>query len=198
MLTACHECDLLQHLPRLSGKGSLKCRRCGALLYKHRENSLEITLALSLAAMILFVLANAFPFLSFQLQGQLRETTLITGILELYREGLPGLSLLVFLTTIAVPFLQIAGMLYILLPLKFGKKAPEMMRVFRGIRSLQPWSMMEVFMIGILVSLVKLMKMAKIIPGIAIFAFLMLIFVQAAAASALDPHIVWEKWEKKL
>lgn len=195
-LMACHECDLLHRLPSLSGNGTLKCRRCGALLHRKRENSLERTLALTIAGLIFFILANAFPFLSFKMEAQVRQTILFTGVWELYMQGLEGLALLVFITTIAVPFLQLSGMLYVLLPLKFGKKAPEMLTVFRHVRSLQPWGMMEVFMLGILVSLVKLVKMAQIIPGIAIFAFMGLIFVQAAAASALDPHIVWEKWRK--
>ncbi len=194
---ACHECDLLQRLPKVSGNVTLKCRRCGAVLYRKRKNSLDRTLALTLAGLMLFLLANAFPFLAFKMETQVRETTLITGITELYAQGLEGLALLVFLTTIAVPFLQIAGMLYVLLPLKFGRKAREMMTVFRFVLGMQPWGMMEVFMLGILVSVVKLSKMAQIVPGIAIFAFLTLIFVQAAASASLDPHIIWDKWEKQ-
>ncbi|MGE0084913.1 MAG: paraquat-inducible protein A [Desulfococcaceae bacterium] len=194
---ACHECDLLQSLPSVSGNVTLKCRRCGAVLCRKRENSLERTLALTLAGLMLFLLANAFPFLSFKMESQVRETTLITGITELYAQGLEGLALLVFLTTIAVPFLQMSGMLWVLLPLKFGMEAPKMMYVFRFVRGMQPWGMMEVFMLGILVSVVKLSKMAQIVPGIAIFAFLLLIFVQAAASSSLDPHIIWERWEKR-
>ncbi|MEZ4524441.1 MAG: paraquat-inducible protein A [Desulfobacterales bacterium] len=195
---ACHECDLLQRLPAVSGNVTLKCSRCGAVLYRKRENSLERTLALTLAGLMLFLLANAFPFLSFKMESQVRETNLITGIAELYAQGLEGLALLVFFTTVAVPFLQMAGMLYVLVPLKFGRKARKMMTVFRLVQGMQPWGMMEVFMLGILVSVVKLAKMAQIVPGIAIFAFLTLIFVQAAASSSLDPHIVWEKWEKRL
>ncbi len=193
---ACHECDLLQRLPNVTGNVTLKCSRCGAVLHRKRKNSLERTLALTLAGLMLFLLANAFPFLSFKMETRIRETTLLTGITELYAQGWEGLAVLVFLTTVAVPFLQLGGMLYVLMPLKFGWKAPEMMTVFRFLQGMQPWGMMEVFMLGILVSVVKLSKMAQIVPGIAIFAFLLLIFVQAAASSALDPHIVWEKWKK--
>jgi len=194
---ACHECDLLHRLPTVSGNVTLKCSRCGAILHRKRKNSLERTLALTLAGLILFVLANAFPFLSFKMETRIQETTLITGIAQLYNQSRQGLAILVFLTTIAVPFLQLTGMLYVLMPLKFGMQAPEMMTVFRFVQGMQPWGMMEVFMLGILVSVVKLAKMAQIVPGIAIFAFLLLIFVQAAATSALDPHIVWERWENR-
>jgi paraquat-inducible protein A len=103
----------------------------------------------------------------------------------------------VLLTTIVVPFLQLTGLLYVLLPIKFHRKPRMLVPVFRIIQKLQPWSMMEVFMLGILVSIVKLAGMASVIPGISLYAFLALIFVLAASASSLDPHIVWERVEVK-
>jgi paraquat-inducible protein A len=191
---ACHDCDLMQHVGRLPGGATAVCRRCGAVLRRHRRNSLERTLALVTAALVLFTLANAFPFLEFKLEARTRETTLITGVLELYRQGMRPVAVLVFLTTILVPLLQLLGLLYVLLPLRIGRPAPFTMKVFRRVQQLAPWSMMEVFMLGILVSIVKLAKMAKIVPGISVFSFLLLIFVLAAAMSSLDPHAVWEKW----
>ena len=174
----------------------VRCVRCGAVLHRQRPNSLERTLALTLAGLMLFGLANTFPFLAFKLEAQVRQTTLITGIIELYSQGMQLLAILVLLTTIVVPLAQLLGMLYVLLPLKFNRMAPKAMAIFRFVRSLQPWCMMEVFMVGILVSVVKLAKMAKIAPGIALFSFLALIFVMAAQVAALDPHIVWERWEQ--
>ena len=191
---ACHECDLLQHIPALPLNGAAVCPRCGAALQRSRPNSLERTLALTLAGLVLFMVANTFPFLSFKVEAQVRETTLITGIVTLYQQGLPELAVVVMLTTILVPLIQLLGMLYVLLPLSANRQAPMMMQVFRWVKTLQPWSMMEVFLLGILVSIVKLAKMAKIVPGIAVFAFLALIVVMAASATTLDPHIVWEKW----
>jgi paraquat-inducible protein A len=88
-------------------------------------------------------------------------------------------------------------MIYVLLPLTVNRQAPMSMRVFRWVRTLQPWSMLEVFLMGILVSIVKLAKMAKIVPGVAVFAFLALILVMAASATTLDPHVVWERWREK-
>jgi paraquat-inducible protein A len=84
-------------------------------------------------------------------------------------------------------------MLYVLLPLKFNLLPRNLPRVFRLVQRLQPWGMLEVFMLGILVSVVKLAKMAKIVPGIALYAFLVLIFVMAASSASLDPHIVWKR-----
>lgn len=196
-LIACHECDLIQRLPLLSGAGTVRCIRCGAVLYQKRHNSIDRTLALAIAGLILFFLANSFPFLSFKLEAQIRETTLITGVRELYAQGLAEIAILVLITTVLVPLIQMIGMIYVLLPLKMGFMLWKVPPVFRFVRGLQPWSMMEVFMLGILVSIVKLAKMAKIVPGIALFSFLGLIFVLAAMMVSLDPHLIWEKWEQR-
>jgi paraquat-inducible protein A len=194
---ACHECDLLQHIPALPENGAAICQRCGATLVRSRPNSLERTLALTVAGLALFLLANTFPFLSFKIEAQVRETTLVTGIVTLYQQGLPELAVVVMLTTVIVPFIQLTGMIYVLLPLTVNRQAPMSMRVFRWVRTLQPWSMLEVFLMGILVSIVKLAKMAKIVPGVAVFAFLALILVMAASATTLDPHEVWQRWREK-
>ena len=196
-LIACHDCDLIQHLPHMSEPGTVQCVRCGAVLHQKIRNSIERTLSLTLAGLVLFGLANSFPFLAFKIGAQVRQTTLLTGIQELYAQGMPELSLIVLLTTVLIPFAQMICMLYILLPLKFRRIPIKLPQVFRFIRHLQPWNMMEVFMLGILVSVVKLAKMAKIIPGVALFSFLALIFVMAAMTASLDSHLIWEKWDEK-
>ncbi len=196
-LIACHDCDLIQRLPHISEAGTIQCIRCGAVLHQKIRNSIERTLSLTLAGLVLFGLANTFPFLAFKIGAQVRHTTLLTGIRELYAQGMPELSAIVLLTTVLVPFAQMICMLYILLPLKFRRIPMGLPRVFRLIRHLQPWNMVEVFMLGILVSVVKLAKMAKIIPGVALFSFLALIFVLAAMTASLDSHLIWEKWDEK-
>ncbi len=192
--TACHECDVIHRIKPLPGKGAAHCVRCGAVLYKHKPNSLERTLAFAFAGLILFILANSFPFLGLKIGSQVRETTLITGIYELYVQGMQLIAILVLLTTILVPFTQMVCLLYVLLPLKFHRLPKGLPLVFRFVNSVRPWGMMEVFMIGILVSLVKLAGMARIIPGISLYSFLALIFVLAAMTVSLDNHRIWHIW----
>jgi paraquat-inducible protein A len=192
-LIACHECDLLHQVQPLPDGGAARCVRCGALLYYQKKDSLDRTLSLTIAGLVLFIVANTFPFLAMKSGGLVRETTLITGIKGLYLQGMEALALLVLLTSILVPFVQIAGMLYVLVPLKVNRVPRKLALVYRFIRSLQPWAMMEVFMLGILVSYVKLGKIAKIVPGLAIYSFVVLIFVLAGAAASLDPRIVWDR-----
>ena len=191
-MIACHECDLLHRIRPLPIGTQAQCTRCGAVLYRRRRNSLDRTLALNIAGLILFALANSFPFLAMNFEGQHQQIVLLTGIRELSRQGLPEIAVLVLLTTVISPLVQLTGLFYVLLPLKLDRLPPAVWRVFRWVRSLQPWSMLEVF--TILVALVKLAKMADIVPGISLFCFLGLIYVLAAISASLDPNSVWEKW----
>ncbi len=191
-LIACHECDLLHQRRSLPPDGTARCVRCGAILYRHKRNSLDRVLALTATGLILFVIANVYPFLTFRLEAQMQETNLITGVVELYQQGMWIVAGVVLLTTIVMPLLELSGMLFVLVPLKLRRRPWKLALLFRSVRSFRPWGMMEVFMIGILVAAVKLVKMANIIPGIALYAFMMLIFVLAASSAALDPHIIWK------
>jgi paraquat-inducible protein A len=113
--------------------------------------------------------------------------------MELYQQGMWIVAGVVLLTTILMPLLELTGMLLVLVPLKLRRRPWKLALLFRTLRGFRPWGMTEVFMIGILVAAVKLVKMASIIPGTALYAFMVLIFILAASASALDPHIVWKK-----
>jgi paraquat-inducible protein A len=163
------------------------------VLYRRKRNSLDRVLSLTVAGLILFVIANVYPFLTFRLEAQIQQTNLITGVMELYQQGMWIVAAVVLLTTIVMPLLELTGMLFILVPLKLRRRPWKLALLFRVIRSFRPWGMMEVFMIGILVAAVKLVKMASIIPGTALYAFMVLIFIIAASAAALDPHIVWKQ-----
>lgn len=191
-LIACHECDLVHQLGAVPPGGSARCVRCGAALYRPKRDSINRTLALALAGLILYIIANTFPFLAFKIGSQIRETTLTTGIFQLYQQGMGPIATLVLLTVVIVPAVHLLSMLYILVPLQSNRVPRYLARVFRMIIFLKPWGMLEVFLLGILVSVVKLAKMATIVPGVSLFAFLILIFVQAAMTITLDSHLIWQ------
>ncbi|HSO20343.1 MAG TPA: paraquat-inducible protein A [Desulfosarcina sp.] len=180
----------LQPLPE---KSKARCRRCGAQLYVHHPHTIDRTLALALTGLVLLAIANAYPFLSLESQGTVLETTLITGTLILSQQSMPGLAVVVLLTSMLIPCLLLASLVYVLWPIRRGFLPPAARRVFRLALALRPWSMTEIFLLGILVSVVKLAKMATIIPGIALLAFLVLVFVLAAVSTFLDPRAIWEK-----
>jgi paraquat-inducible protein A len=193
LLTQCHECGLLQRNPRLPPGAAARCTRCGCTLHRNRPDSLDRTLAWTIAGIILFIVANSFPFLSFQMQGQTTETTLATGVKDLYEQGLWELAAVVLFTSILAPGMQLVLLMTVLIPLKLERLPRGFPTLFRYVRTLAPWGMMDVFMLGILVSVVKLADMATIVPGISLFAFGALIFVLAGAQAALDPDIVWSR-----
>jgi len=192
-LIACHHCDLLHRVQSLTLGGVAQCIRCGTVLYRRKKDSLNRTLALTIAGLILFVVANTYPFLAMKKEGLMQETTLLAGVKELFAQNMWELAALVLFTTFLTPFIQLSGMLYVLLPLKFNRLPWRLPYIFRFLQNIQPWGMMEVFMLGILVAIVKLAKMASIIPGIALYSFAALILVLAAATASLDPDIVWDR-----
>jgi paraquat-inducible protein A len=193
-LVACHECDLLQRIPLQPGRRLIaRCPRCNAVLHRGIHNSIERSLALGVAGLILFIVSNAFPFLEFKMQGLETRVILISGIRHLYTEGMWEIAMLVFATTILIPFLQLTTLLYVLGPLYLNRTPWKGGTVFRFSGAMKPWSMMEVFLMGILVALVKLLGMAEIIPGPSLWSFALLIVTLTAALANLDAEVVWER-----
>jgi paraquat-inducible protein A len=186
---------MLHLLGEIPDGAAARCRRCGGVLWRRRRNGIERTLALSLAAAVLFVVANAFPFLSFEMKGEVTTATLLSGVLDLWKQGKPEIAILVGFTTVVAPMLQIALLVYVLLPVHLNRIPWRMALAFRLLRRIMPWSMMEVFLIGILVSITKLAGMAEVVPGLAIWAFALLMIVLAAAMTSLDPQEVWARLE---
>lgn len=192
---ACHDCDLLHHIQSLQEGETARCGRCGAVLYQHKRNSLDRTLALTITGLILYVVANIYPFLSFALEGRVQSNTLLTGVIELGAGGMWGLAGLVFFASMLAPLLKLLGMLAVLFPLKRDRLPWDVARSYRLTELLQPWSMLEVYMLGVLVALIKLSQMATIVLGPAFYAFTALIVVTTAAGATLDPRLIWKHVE---
>ena len=195
-LIACHTCDLLHRVKPLPVRSTARCSRCGATLYSYTPQPIERTLACAFSGLVMIVIANIYPFLSLQSQGTILETNLITGAIVLSEQSMAGLALLVLLTSMLVPCVLLGALVYVLWPLKRGYRLPASRRIFRLALALRPWSMTEIFLLGILVSVIKLAKLATIIPGTALFAFLALVFALAAVNSFVNPFTIWEEMEQ--
>lgn len=193
---ACPDCDLINQLPALAPGESASCVRCEATLSRNPPNSIARSIALTFTAIILYMITCTLPFLSFGKAGIVAHTKLFSGIIGLYHEGMYFLAAVVSFTTVVVPIFMMAGLCYLLLPLRADLRLPGAERILRWIRHLEPWNMVEIFMIGIVVSGVKLQKMATLQPGLGAWAFLAMIFVMAAIASSLEPRILWERMER--
>jgi paraquat-inducible protein A len=193
-VVACHECGLLQRMRPLAAGARACCPRCGATLYRERRDSLHRVLMLTIAALILFVLAHVFPFMTFKLEGREQLSTLLSGVIGLFRGGMWPLALLVLGAASLFPLLKLLGNLVVLLPLYFGRTPRFVARVFRWIEVIHPWAMMEVYLLGVIVAYVKLIDLARLELGIAVYAFVALIVVMIAADAALDPRQVWRRF----
>ena len=192
-LIACHECDLLQRETVLASGATARCRRCGATLYRSPPASVDRALALTLAAMVMFAVANAFPIVGLSVNGTLVETTLFGAARVLYDDGVWPLAGLVFVTTLLMPLLDMVAVTYVLLPLRVGHipRRPDI--VLRVLRRVTPWGMIEVLILGMLVALVKLAAIATVVPGIAMLAFGAVMLLLAGAAVAFEPHDIWAR-----
>jgi paraquat-inducible protein A len=192
-LVACLHCDLLQRIPELEPGGSARCPRCNKELWRRREDSLNRTLALTLAAAVLYVIANSVPMLGLTIVGREASTTVIGGAQHLWDNGQKIVGVLVLLTAVIAPALQIGLMLAIVLG-AMRERAPRWVgALLRHHPTTRIWSMIEVMMVGVLVALVKIADYATVIPGVALFVLWVLVFLLAGMSTSFDSREVWEK-----
>ena len=192
-LIACPHCDLLQRLPELAPGASARCPRCNRELWRRREDSLNRTLALTLGAAILYVVANSIPMLGLTVVGRQAATTVFGGAIHLWENGPRIVGVLVFFTAIVAPALQILFMLGISIGALRERPPRWVGSLLRHHPATRTWSMIEVMMLGVLVALTKIADYATVVPGVALFVLGALVFVMAAMESAFDPREVWER-----
>ena len=192
-IIACHECDLLQREIPLPPGRSARCVRCGAKLYRVENRSIDHTLALTLTAAVLFILANMFPIIGLQIQTTRNDTSLVSAVHILWNQGMWPVAGLVFFTTFLVPAAVLAIMIHILLALKRGRIPAGFTLVMRVLQTFNPWGMVEVFIIGVIVALVKLTHYGTLIPGIALWSLGVLTLLMTATASSFNVHDIWNR-----
>jgi paraquat-inducible protein A len=192
-LIACRDCDLLQQEVALARHADAHCVRCGARLYRGTRTGLNTMLSLMVGCAILMLVSNLFPIALIEVQGAWSQTTLFGTALALYQNDKPLVAAAVLATTIVLPALEIALMLYLLIPLRLKRVPPGLALAFRIVLMLHPWSMMEIFLLGVLVTLVKLGDIATVVPGASLWSFCGLIVLFTMAASAFSLRDFW-RW----
>ncbi len=199
-MIACPECDALQQEPRRVPRGTtVSCWRCRTVLVRESRRGIDYVFSLIVAGGVLFLIGNAFPLVSLEAQGTGVTTTLFGAVLHLWSQQMQPVSALVFVTTILAPAFDLSAMLYLtigVLRVDAGRTTtmpPWSARVLRAVQAVRPWGMLEVFMLGALVSIVKLGQMAAVVVGPALYSIGALIVVLAAANSAFNPRDVWSR-----
>jgi paraquat-inducible protein A len=193
---ACEFCDLLHTVPVLPPGGKAHCCRCGGGLAKASRNPVEGTLALALTAAVLLVLANVYPFLRLSLAGQSSENTIASGVVGLWDGGQPVLALLILFTTILAPAFRILILLAVLVPLWAGRVPPGVARALRFQEGLVSWAMLDVYMLALLVTLVKLSQLGSLQFEMGAYCFVALFIVLSILGAVYDREALWVRVEE--
>jgi len=191
-LVACHECDLLMRKPHLARGEKAECPRCGYELYAHRHNVVERSLALVIAALLLYVPANFLPIMQLNLLGQSSQDTVWSGVVGLFDTGMQGVSVVVFLCSMGVPLLKLLCQLAVLLTIRLGVGRSYGLLLYRIYHHLRDWGMLEVYFMGVLVAIVKLADMASITIGLGLVCFVSLLLIQVWLEVVMSPHQIWQ------
>jgi paraquat-inducible protein A len=194
-LVACPHCDLLQRLPALADGASARCPRCDDEIWRHKPDSTNRTLALTLAAAVLYVVANTVPMLGLTVVGRDASTTVFGGAQHLWESGQQIVAVLVFFTAIVAPGLQIGFLLAITTAARRARAPAWVGTLLRHHPTTRVWSMIEVMLLGVLVALIKIADYATVIPGLALFVLGALVFLIAAMQANFDARDVWSRVE---
>jgi paraquat-inducible protein A len=192
----CHGCDLLVNVAHVSDGESASCPRCGHFLTRRRPNAYNKVLAYSLSSVILLVLANSFSFLSFGASGLESVITLRETPMALWNYGMPEVGIMVAAFIIVIPAVTLVLLLILCIPLEGGRYRPWLIPVAKGIFLAQNWAMVEVFIIGVIVSMVKIAAMASVVLGISFWAYAGFSICFTLAVASLDRYQCWEKIEQ--
>lgn len=193
MRTACHECDLLVTVAEVGPGEVARCPRCQHVLTVGTEDGLTRSLAFALAAAVLLVLSNCFPFLSLQASGLEQVMSLPQSARQLYDDGYWTIAVFVMGPIVVIPGLMLAIVSALLIPLREERYVPWLVPAGRILFAMNPWSMVEVFVVGVLVSLVKIGAMATVVLGISFWSYVGFALCFIATFTHLDRMQMWRR-----
>lgn len=190
-LVVCEECGLAHRWQPLGHGAVARCTRCDAVIGRSHRLSIDDILALTVAAGAAYLVAINTPLLSLSLRGGAETATLPDAIVAAWQEGEPLVAIVAAITALLAPAAFIVFRLYVLFPLSSGIKPPGFAWCVRALHQAGRWNMVEVFMVGVLLSLVRLAGLADASPGPGLFALGALTVLFAAIESAGLKHLWW-------
>ena len=191
-------CDVCQLVVKANQQGDLRCPRCESPLHSRKPNSLGRTWALVITAWILLIPANLFPIMTVVYLADGEPDTIISGVIKLAQEGMVPIAVIVFIASVAVPILKLLSIMLLLLVVqrRWNLNKRHCTWLYRVVEVIGAWSMLDLFIISILVTLVDLGAVATITAGPGATAFASVVVITMFAAMAFDPRLIWDLQEK--
>jgi len=191
-LVACTACGQLTRTRVDAERG--RCPRCGAWLHPRKPHSLQRTWALLLASVILYIPAMALPVMRTGSLFDIENHTILGGVVDLWNSGSWDLSIIVFVASVVVPILKILalGLLAVTAQQRSGWGRPQRARLYRLLEAVGHWSMLDIFVVALLVTLVQFGNLAQIEPEPGIMAFGAVVVLTMLASAGFDPRLIWD------
>jgi paraquat-inducible protein A len=191
-IIGCETCGLVQQVGIVPEDSYAECARCHSQLVARIPNSRIRTIAFSLAALILYFPSNYYPLITSEYHGLRSQTTILQGIKKLFQHEQYFIATLVFCTSILSPALKIVGLLFIPLTLNQPRWKQARTWVYKVIRIIDPWNMLEVFLLAISVSMIEMGRVATVHPGPGVFSFAAVVALTLMATLSFDPRLIWD------
>ena len=194
-LANCHACGKLTPVEK-RGHG-VDCSRCGASLHLRKPGSVQRTWALVIAAAMLYIPANLYPVMTIKISGRGDPHTILGGAMALFEAGSYSSGILVIFASVTVPLFKIVGLIYMLLSIRSRSvwRLRDRTVMYRIIEVVGRWSMIDMFMVSILVALVNLGVLALVEPGVGAICFAAVVVLTMVAAAGFDPRLMWDSVE---
>jgi paraquat-inducible protein A len=198
-LVSCHSCSLLSEIHGLDEHSHARCPRCGAALHLRKPNSIARTWALLLAAVIFYIPANVLPIMKVTSLGKAQSDTIMSGVIYFVESGSWYLALLIFFASIVVPVLKIIVLTCLLISVQRRShwRPEERTRLYRITEAVGRWSMVDVYVVTLMVALVELGALATIEAGPGAVFFAGVVVITMFAAMSFDPRLIWDAMESQ-
>ena len=199
---SCHFCSTLSELPnsKIAKNSELICPCCQSVMHSRNPHSLSRTWALLIAAIILYVPANVLPIMTISFWGDGHPDTILSGVIQLLDAGMWPLALLIFVASIVIPVLKLIILIFLLISIKMkaGWHPKDRTKLYRFTEFVGRWSMVDVFVIAILVTLVQFGNTASVTPDIGALSFASVVILTMFAARTFDSRLIWDNLPVKL
>jgi len=196
-LVSCHSCHLLCKAAPSPEDGVMACPRCGAALHARKPNSIARTWALVIAAFILYIPANVLPITRVISFGKAQSDTIMSGVIYFVKSGSWPIALVIFVASVFVPVLKLFLLSFLLISVqrKSQWRQKDRTRLYRITEAVGRWSMVDIYVVTILVALVKLGSLATIEAGPGAIFFAGMVVITIFAAMSFDPRLIWDTQE---